>query len=344
MIVNCFTSATFSYIDRARVLARSIREMHPDWIIWICVADQKPTGIDGDWNEENLFDRVVTLEDLSIPNLESWIFRHGLVELCTAVKGHMLCKMLQAGAEKVIYLDPDIAVFSPLSEAVEVLEENSIVLTPHQIEPEREQSAIMDNEIGSLKHGIYNLGFLGVSSRPQGRNFAHWWRDRLCDYCYDDIPNGLFTDQRWCDLVPAFFDDTVILRHPGYNVASWNLSNRPVAIAADGAILAANAPLRFFHFTKINSIGEVMLTRYAGQQHAVYELLYWYRRRLAAERLEGLPDGWWAYARFVDGSPITPEHRLLYRQRADLSERFPDPFQSGPNSYQQWYSTNIANQ
>ena len=36
--------------------------------------------------------------------------------------------------------------------------------------------------------------------------FANWWNNRLQLYCYDDIPRGIFTDQRWVDLAPAYFD------------------------------------------------------------------------------------------------------------------------------------------
>jgi hypothetical protein len=42
-----------------------------------------------------------------------------------------------------------------------------------------------------------------------------------------------------------------------------------------------------------------------------------------------LPEGWWAYGSYADGTTITRDHRRLYRDRADLQERFPDPFRAG---------------
>ena len=42
----------------------------------------------------------------------------------------------------------------------------------------------------------------------QGRRFIDWWADRLRQFCYDEVPNGLFTDQRWVDLAPG-----VLRRH-----------------------------------------------------------------------------------------------------------------------------------
>jgi hypothetical protein len=241
----------------------------------------------------------------------------------------MLCKLLDYGVRKVVYLDPDIAVLGSLSEIEALLEKYDVLLTPHQLEPDEEESIVSDNEICSLKHGIYNLGFLAVVGSAEGNRFAKWWRDRLLRFCFDDIPAGLFTDQRWCDLAPAFFPGVHILRDPGYNAASWNLSRRPISIEDSGEILSAGRPLRFFHFTKINSIGEAMLERYSGGCIEVFELMQWYRSRLAANVAIGLPEGWWAYGRYADGTPIARDHRRLYRDRADLQKQFPDPFRAG---------------
>src|SRR5215471_7758261 len=88
--LNCFTVASFAYLDRARVLGATLREHHSDWILWLCLPDEEPPGFEFDASAEP-FDRVVRLHELKIPNLRSWIFEHDLVELCTAVKGPMLC-------------------------------------------------------------------------------------------------------------------------------------------------------------------------------------------------------------------------------------------------------------
>ncbi len=83
------------------------------------------------------------------------------------------------GAAKVVYLDPDIAVFQPLHEIEELLEESDILLTPHQLKPNATTFAIIDNEICSLKHGTFNLGFLAIRNGADGRACAEWWRDLL---------------------------------------------------------------------------------------------------------------------------------------------------------------------
>ena len=331
--IHCFTSISFAYLDRARILAETVKRFHPTWTLWLGLSDEEPPGFDFNVADE-AFDRVLRVKELGVPFLRQWIFGHDVVELCTAVKGAMLSYLLDYGAEKVIYLDPDIALFDSIEPVSSLLDRYAIVLTPHLTSPESTRSGIIDNEIGSLKHGAYNLGFIAVNSSDEGCRFARWWRDRLLDFCYDDIPSGLFTDQKWCDLVPGLFEGTHILRDPGYNVACWNLSNRSIEIRPNGSITAAGAPLRFFHFTKIEAGGEAVLEHNSHGRWEVFELVRWYRDRLAHHKADGLPLRWWAFGRYEDGLLIEDGARILYRTRSDLRERFPDPFASGPDTFQ----------
>ncbi|MBV8474837.1 MAG: hypothetical protein JO107_01250 [Hyphomicrobiales bacterium] len=333
--VHCFTSVSYSYLSRARVMAQTVRRHHPDWTIWLCLSDREPPGFEFDLASEP-FDRVVRVEELDIGQaIDPWLFKHNVVELCTAVKGAMLKRVLDAGAERVIYIDPDIALFNPLEGALAALDANAIVLTPHLVTPEvkGDRAAPWPNEISALMHGVYNLGFVGVRNDDEGRRFAQWWRDRLIDLCYEEAEKGVYTDQRWCDLVPAFFDRVKILRDPGYNVASWNLKERPMRFGADGQILIHDHKLRFYHFTKIDSIGELAIDRLA-QDSLIYELIIWYRAQLKHNTANGIPQRWWAYGAYSDGTPITMADRVLYRTRPDLERLFPDPFNA--ETYLDW--------
>lgn len=334
--VHVYTSATFSYIDRARVLAESVRRHHPDWTFWFVLSDEPPEGLAFDPAAEP-FDRVVRLPELGVPDWRPWAFEHDIVELCTGVKGHALELIFGAGAGKVLYIDPDIEVFETLRPVADLLERHPVVLTPHLLAAEGEDVGTIENERTCLTHGTYNLGFLAVADGPTGRAFARWWRDRLHAHCFYDIPNGLFGDQLWCNLVPALFENVHVLRDPGYNVASWNLNRRPILIEpGTGAITAAGHPLRFYHFTKVDHVGETMIRRHGGDALEPMELLLSYRRRLEARRMEGMPPGWWHYGRYADGAPIPKPDRIAYRGRPDLHRRFPDPFTVGRGSYREW--------
>lgn len=335
--VVCFTSFTFGYLNRARVLAESVKRFHPDWCFIALISDLPPAGFAFDQTCEP-FDHVVWGHELPIPAISSWIFKHDLVELCTAVKGPMLELLVGRDIEKIVYLDPDIAVFAPLDGVLGGLDEASIVLTPHQVDPDVDERAIFDNEVCSLRLGIYNLGFVAIRNDEIGRRFAAWFADRCRSYCYDEPERGIFVDQKWCDLVPAFFDRVKILRDPGYNVASWNINQRRLTADRGGKLFVNGQTLRFFHFTKLGPIGAMMTERYAGEL-LVHEIWGWYRRSVQAATPVDLDPGWWHYGRFENSDPIAGEARRLYRSQPDFRERFPEPFAVGPGTYHEWLRT-----
>jgi hypothetical protein len=321
--IHCYTSISFSYLSRARVLAETVRKYHPDWTLWICISDREPDGFTFELEDEQ-FDHVLWADEFGIPELRSWMFKHNVVEMCTAVKGLALNRILDAGADTVVYLDPDIALFSDLAIVAEP-DKSSVLLTPHLTDPETTDASILENERSALLHGVYNLGFLAVRNTAEGRRFARWWQDRLMLRCYEEAAFGVYTDQRWCDLVPAMFEGVKVVRDAGLNVASWNLSNRTLSVDTSGQLLVNGVPLRFFHFTKIDHVGEVMIERYA-RGTLVFELIKWYRTAMHTHEAQGVPNCRWAYERYSDGTPIAQYHRRLYRARRDLEVTFPNPF------------------
>jgi len=337
--VVAFTSLTFGYLSRGVLMARTLRQAHPDWTIVALVVDVRPAGF-GDAALLAAFDEVVYAADLAIPHFAAWLFKHDVVEACTAVKGQMLCTLLARGADCVVYLDPDIAVFHGLDEVIDLLGGASIVLTPHQLDANDSKAAMQDNELTSLCYGVFNLGFLAVANDGVGRDFAAWWNGHLQRACYDEPERFVFTDQKYCDLVPALFDRVHVLRDPGYNVASWNLSRRRLSISRDGSISVNGAPLRFFHFTKIFGVGDVMSDRYGAHDMAVLELRHWYKSAVLAIDRAGAAPPPWHYGTFANGQPIPKAARILFRTRPDLAAHFSDPFAAAGNSFYEWLCRN----
>jgi hypothetical protein len=341
--LHCFTSICFSGLDRARVLAETIRRYHPDWLLWLCFADREPPGFHFSVAEEP-FDRIVRLDDLGIANLPAWVFGHQRDELSAAVKGAMLSHMFAAGAGKVVYLDPDIALFDTLAPVIELLDRHPIMLTPHVPAPGNHRAAFPERGIGALKGGIYDTGFIGydtgfigVAGTKEGRAFAEWWSERLRESSHVETPEADIGDRRWRDLIPALFPDTCILHDPGCNLAHWNIGDRQIHITPAGDIVAGDAPLRFVNFANIDTVPGLN----SDERLELFELLRWYRARLARCAVDGLPENYWAFSCYEDGAPILPAHRVVFRTRDQLAMRYPDPFASGSGSYQEWCSANL---
>src|SRR5918995_4816828 len=92
--VHVFTSFSYSYLSRARVLAQTVKAAHPEWTLWALIVDKPPAEFDHTAGVAE-FDYILLSHELPIFRFESWIFKHDVVEACTAVKGEMLCKLLE---------------------------------------------------------------------------------------------------------------------------------------------------------------------------------------------------------------------------------------------------------
>jgi hypothetical protein len=332
-MIRVFTSAAPNYLGKVRTLVASLKKHHPELALHLVLADLLPFPTDA---ETEGVDSILSLSDLA-SNDPGWLFSHSTVELCTAVKGRALELLLaQDDTEAVLYLDPDIVLFSRLDDLIESLRRSSIVLTPHLLQPETELDAILDNEVCALRHGVFNLGFVGVRNIAEGHRFVSWWRERLDKLCRAEPETGLFTDQKWMDFAPCFFSELTILRETRFNVAPWNLSQRRVAGNFDRGFTVDGKPLGFYHFTGFDSgAHEAMLRKYAPDNRALRMLAEWYRRRSRALAPRMAAD--WRLGRFSDGSTIQPIHRLIYRRRPDLGRAFPDPFLvDGRGTYRFW--------
>jgi hypothetical protein len=324
--IHVFTSAAGNYLPKVKVLFDSLAVHHPEWQRHLLLVEDWPqeqcegVALDGELHQPR---------DLDIPDWRPWAFCHSMVELCTAVKPFMLKQLLaREDCDAVVYLDPDICVFSVLSDVVAALKNHAILLTPHQSTPEQTLSGVMANELTSLRHGTYNLGFIAVSTADDGKAFAQWWCQRAYRFNRDDVPNGLFTDQRWMDLVPGMFGGVGIMRQAHLNVASWNAHQRDLTWGAGGQVLAAGAPLGFYHFTGLDSGNHDAAMLYAGQPDGVQADLVQNYREALAESDRHYPYNAWSFGELDDGTAIDAAWRRAYRDDAVLQLRFPDPWRS----------------
>jgi hypothetical protein len=255
--------------------------------------------------------------------------------MCTAVKGITFQEIFNRyNCEQIIFFDPDIAIFSPLNELLANFKTNSILLTPHQLHPEKTKDAVIDNEICFLRHGVFNLGFLGVKNSPEGKKFLEWWSNRCLNFCYDDTPNALFTDQRWIDLVPTFFNEVGILRSPTYNVANWNLTNREVTGSLEKGIFVDDKPLCFYHFSSSQNI---MIDKYKVLNSVTTSLRKWYQEECEKMGQLELKNKPCFYSFFDNGELITVQQRINYRHDLALQKLFPNPFDTSTNDHQTSY-------
>jgi hypothetical protein len=322
-----FTVVTRSYLHFAITLLNSVRSNSPTVTIFCLVVDSDPTPVP----ELEAVSDILHLSDLPIPDVREFCFGYDVVELCTATKPFVFSYLFDAGFDSVAYLDPDIYVYSPLNEVDALIESGiSIVLTPHLVTPTTDDK--LPGELEIRRTGAYNLGFCAISATRSGRQFVLWWMAKLAKNCLVDLDRGVFVDQSWIDLVPGLFEGVAILRHPGYNVAYWNLAQRPLALNGHGMATVAGHPLRFFHFSGIDPLDNNIFSKYQDRftgngEGDVTKIFSAYRSQLienGAREFKRLP---YKYDFFSNGNKIPSALRRAFVSLPKFREEFgADPF------------------
>lgn len=334
------TSICSNYLPKAMVLAKSLKETNKDVKMLVCLVEKE---IPDFAKEFEYFDYIVLAKDLGFENFEGFIFKHSIVEASTSVKGQIFRYMLKTFSDenKFAYLDPDIKVYSELKELNELLDNEPIVITPHLTIQEENIDAVMDNELCALQHGCYNLGFLAIKRSEEAVTFINWWNSRLGMFCYDDIPKGIFTDQRWIDLAPCFFN-TYILKHPGYNIAPWNVSKRKLIHDSNQVYKVNNQALRFFHFSGFDSgANEAMINKYVpNKKDDIYILRDLYVNELKKMGQDVHGNIKWAYDYYESGEKIDRLARIVYRDNIMLRNEYKNPFNQSNELFLNYVSSN----
>lgn len=328
-----FTIVAKNYISYARTLCNSIYEHHPDAKIYIGLSDK----LDGKLDASQESFEIIEADKLDLPNFASFAFRYDVMEFSTAIKPYFFRWIFEnTDAEHVVYLDPDILVVSPLEKVLNLLGQGaSTVLTPHLLS--RIDDNKLPNENNILQVGAYNLGFIALSRHPEALKLVSWWCDRLEKGAVVDLANGLFTDQKWADLMPCLFGDVAILRDPGYNVAYWNLTDRQVE-NTDGVWTANNSPLAFFHFSGIDPRSPDIFSKHQNRYMLndignLNQLYHYYLNQLSTNKYFETRTLPYYYNYLSDGNKIHNSMRVYFRKMLDGKTEIKNPFTLTPTYF-----------
>lgn len=324
LIPQCvFTVVANNYLPYARALMKSVKALTPNVrrVVFLCDRIQQGDNLSDSLHDYNDFE-LVKVEELGIDSLASMAFNYSIVELCTAVKPFCFQHLLNQQVQQAVYLDPDINTYTSLAPVFDLLDNCNILLTPHLISPVSDSKR--PNEVDILRAGAYNLGFIGVSKSNESSRFLSWWSERLKTQCIASPDKGLFVDQKWIDLVPGLFDGVNISRHPGLNIAYWNLAQRLIVRNQDGSLTVGNEPVIFIHYSGINP-KKKEFSRHQNRFH--FDDLPDVINNLAAQYIQQLLDfgalktnADYQYGQFHNGHLIDDSMRLVFRESADAFE------------------------
>jgi hypothetical protein len=318
-----------NYLPYARTLATSYIEHHPGDLFSVLLV--------ADIHDKTLFDQepfnVVFLDEIGLTNISTLAMKYDILELNTNVKPTFMKFLLrQAYLEKLIYLDPDIRVYCPLLEIYDLLESNNVVLTPHITSPIPSNNVPSEQEF--LQSGTYNLGFIAVRRGAATDALLNWWEARCLEQGFNERRTGLFVDQKWINLAPVLFDGVAQCKHPGCNMAYWNLHERILNKAGVRHLVNGTYDLCFYHFSGVVVDDSKSLSKYTDSytlesRPDLSGIFDDYKREVIRHRSVSTDDIPYGFDHFTDGTAVTRLARRIYA--AHENQFSGDPFiQNGP--------------
>lgn len=253
--VAAFTICAKNFLGAALVLRKSLEDTNPGLDFYIFIADGRHNDLDHDLGKN-----VVYCEDKFLIS-DHMKYKYSVTEYCTYLKP-VCFKMLFESYDELIYLDPDICVYSSLGAILQNFATGALaILTPHLCEISLNDKPY--SEVNHLFEGVYNFGFLGLAKDQLTIELLNWWESRLDLYCYGDKSLLLHTDQAWGSYFPCFLrEKCCILDHRGCNVAHWNLNERNLQkVEKNQYTVNGEFELIFFHFSGFDFFGEGLIKR-----------------------------------------------------------------------------------
>lgn len=193
-----------------------------------------------DITDEKLANTQITPKELGLSN-DSWLLigRIAIVEFALESLGY----------DTAIFVDADTYSYNSFYDLQEVTENHSMVVIPHITKPLPDDNYHPQNRTIAIA-GNYNTGVWSASKK--GLPFIKWWRNEteLFPVTRPDI--GLVAEQGWLRFANDFDDNTKIFKHPGYNVAYWNIKQRKLE-KINNTWIIDDKPLCIIHFSGFKS-------------------------------------------------------------------------------------------
>jgi hypothetical protein len=335
-----FTICAKNYIGLAKVLEQSFIKHNPGLDFYIFVADE----LTGEQLKE-FPSNIIQAKDNLTCKPELWnemSFKYDIVEFSTAIRPLCLQYLLDKAYEKILYFDPDILIFSTVDEAWKILDDYSVLVTPHIAYPYITVTEKEMDDYGMLSSGVYNMGFWGIKDTASVRTLLIWWFDRLSRHCISEIQDGFFTDQKWMDWLPWILNngELYVSRHLGWNIAPWNLKERKVIktdntyqvlLKRDEAIVQ---PLVFFHYSAVKYT-DLIKGIYRNRNFELdidddnlIELLKIYGDYIRESDFLAYLSFPYSYNCFSNGDLIQLSHRRIYKRLVDEGIHYDNVFSS----------------
>lgn len=243
------TVVTKSFLPEALCLYRSLIRHNPRVRFRVLVCDARAEELRG---RACFFpDGILAAEELKLGALERLRKTYSPFELCNVLRPFLIQHLLdlRPACDAAVYLDADLYITGVFrrSDLFSGGRNAACALTPHVLKPYPVDQLIPGDD-SLLCYGFYNSGFQVFRNNAASRRLLKWLQQRISLYGFN-APPLFYVDQKLLPLMAEYFPgDVRCLRHPGYNIAYWNLHEREIR-EKDGRFFSNKHPAVFFHFS-----------------------------------------------------------------------------------------------
>ena len=236
------------YLARGLALHDSLAATCGEFTLWVLALSVEAERLLESIKPPNV--RVIPLQALLAHDRELAAARptRSLVEFYFTCSPCLPRYVLQTapGIDAVTYLDSDLFFFASPEQVFREIGPASVAITPHRLAGRAART--------HARFGRYNVGWLTFRNDTHGTACLDWWRDRCIEWCHDWPEPHRYADQKYLDQFEERFEGVHVIRHPGANLAPWNVGGVHVAPAGDSVSVDGES-LVFFHFQGLRRLG-----------------------------------------------------------------------------------------
>ncbi|MBC7892441.1 MAG: hypothetical protein H7Y12_09525 [Sphingobacteriaceae bacterium] len=226
-----FTVCSLAEYPSALALGRSIHRQIPGAKFWIGLADRLerlPAHAPRPFP-------VADVEKIDLPDLAALTGRYTWLEFLHLTRPFFARYFLEIepSTESLFFLGPECSFMAPPTAALTAFSTASIGLFPQRLTPPADPTRLPAERL-VLNEGVYQGAAWALRRGPEAERFLTWWSARLHSTGFLNLCEGYGLDQLWFNLVPAFFEEVLCLREPGYGLSVVNADERQLVHSPSG--------------------------------------------------------------------------------------------------------------
>jgi hypothetical protein len=230
------------FLAQGIVMLRSLRQFDPDSFIRVLAFDDTCARILGDVFGSSILIAKIAEFHSENPDLAALRSSRTAWAFYATHKPAFVGRVLAAepSPDSVTFIDADMLFFADPSPAYAEIGTAEIALSPHRFPASNQRLAV---------YGTFNAGWIyWRAGAPARQCLADWERDCV-EWCESEVqPDGRFMNQGYLTRWPEKYPGVHIVRHPGVNLAPWNLDGHRLE-GNTGEIRSDGCPLICFHFS-----------------------------------------------------------------------------------------------